>query len=157
MILGMDLSLSSPGFAVIEKQYSGLIVVHHLSSIKTNPKKTHGQRLLQIFEHLDGILKDESLNITAVASEKGFSRHAVTTQALFKVHGVAHLLCAIYGHDVNELTPPAVKKHIAGNGKASKEQMADAVRGFIRQELKFKNDDESDAVSVAVAWLLENG
>lgn len=156
MILGMDLSLSSPGFSVVERTPEG-IVVRHLSSIKTNPKKTHGQRLIQIFDHLEAILKDEELNITKVVSEKGFSRHATTTQALFKVHGVAHLLCAIYGHGVVEMSPTTVKKHVSGNGKASKEQLADAVRGFIRQELHFKNDDESDAVAVVVAWLVQNG
>jgi crossover junction endodeoxyribonuclease RuvC len=61
------------------------------------------------------------------------------------------------GFEVEELSPTTVKAKVGGNGKASKEQLADAVRGYFKMELFFKNDDESDAVSVAVCFLIDKG
>ena len=55
--------------------------------------------------------------------EKGFSRFPHETQALFKVMGIADLTAwqkcrAAY----EEIAPAAVKKLLAGSGKASKEE-----------------------------------
>ncbi|OMI07687.1 hypothetical protein BVL54_19885 [Bacillus paralicheniformis] len=156
IILAMDLSLSSPAFAVLEKKPRSLRVLH-LSHIKTNAKKTHGYRLFQIYNHLKEIYEEYGDRISQVVSEKGFSRHARTTQILYMVHGVARVLSYMNGFEVEEVSPTTVKKHVAGNGKASKEELADAVRGFFTDELFFKNDDESDAVSVGVTFLIQSG
>lgn len=156
IILAMDLSLSSPAFAVIEKKPRSLKVLH-LSSIKTNAKKSHGFRLFQIYNHLEEIFKEYGDRIEDVVSEKGFSRHARTTQILYMVHGVCRMLTYMNGHEVAEVSPTTVKKHVAGNGKAKKPELADAVRGFFKDELTFKNDDESDAVSVGVTFLIQKG
>lgn len=156
IILAMDLSLSSPAFAVIEKKPRSVKVLH-LSSIRTNAKKSHGFRLFQIYNHLKEIYEEFGDKIEHVVSEKGFSRHARTTQILYMVHGVCRMLTYMNGHEVNEVSPTTVKKNVAGNGKASKEQLADAVRGFFKDELTFKNDDESDALGVGITFLISKG
>jgi crossover junction endodeoxyribonuclease RuvC len=156
IVLAMDLSLSSPAFAVIEKKPRSLRVLH-LSSIKTNAKKSHGFRLFQIYNHLKEIYEEFEGRIDDVVSEKGFSRHARTTQILYMVHGVARVLSFMKGHEVNELSPTTVKAKVGGSGRASKEQLADAVRGYFTEELTFKNDDESDALGVGIAYLIEKG
>lgn len=156
IILSMDLSLSSPAFAVLEVKPKELNVIH-LSHIKTASKKSHGYRLFQIYNHLKEILEEYGDSISYVISEKGFSRHQRTTQILFMVHGVSRMLCHQYGFEVIEITPTTVKKHVAGNGKANKDQVADAVQGFISHYVLFKNDDESDAVAVGVAYLDSEG
>ncbi|WP_214796522.1 MULTISPECIES: crossover junction endodeoxyribonuclease RuvC [unclassified Exiguobacterium] len=158
IVLAMDLSLSSPAFAILAKNAKEeKPQLLHLSSVRTNPKRSHGFRLKQIYDHLEQVLRTEDIEIDAVVSEKGFSRHARTTQILFMVHGVARLGCFVKGYEVEEMSPTTVKKIVAGNGKASKEQLADSVRGYFDEELTFKNDDESDAVSVGVAYFIEKG
>jgi crossover junction endodeoxyribonuclease RuvC len=156
IILAMDLSLSSPAFSVIEKKKTELNVLH-ISHIKTNPRKTHGYRLFQIYNHMKEILDEYGDVIEKVVSEKGFSRHQRTTQILFMVHGISKLLAHQYGFEVIELAPTTVKKQVAQNGKASKDQVADAVQGFISHYVLFKNDDESDSVAVGVAYLIDSG
>ncbi|MBE7156308.1 crossover junction endodeoxyribonuclease RuvC, partial [Bacillus paranthracis] len=61
------------------------------------------------------------------------------------------------GEDVVEMSPTTVKKHVTGNGKASKESVADSVRGYFREKLVFATDDESDAIAVALAYLIKKG
>jgi crossover junction endodeoxyribonuclease RuvC len=157
IILAMDLSLSSPAFAVIEHVKHEKPIILHLSSIKTNAKKSHGYRLFQIYNHLKEIYEEFEGRINFVVSEKGFSRHARTTQILYMVHGVARVISHMEGFEVEELSPTTVKAKVGGSGKASKEQLADAVRGFFLEELTFKNDDESDAVAVGLCFLIDKG
>lgn len=157
IILAMDLSLSSPAFAVIQHTRCEKPILLHLSSIKTNAKKSHGFRLFQIYNHLKGIYEEFDGQIDFVVSEKGFSRHARTTQILYMVHGVARVISYKKGFEVEELSPTTVKAKVGGSGKASKEQLADAVRGYFNEELHFKNDDESDSVAVGLCFLIDKG
>lgn len=87
--------------------------------------------------------------------EKGFSRFPHETQALFKVVGIADLAAwqkcrAVY----EEIAPSAIKKLLTGSGKASKEDVAAASHRFIGEQV-YQTDDESDAVAVGIAWLLQ--
>jgi crossover junction endodeoxyribonuclease RuvC len=155
-VLSMDLSLSCPAFAVLEYDVDSLDVLH-LSHVKTNAKKPHGYRLFQIYQHLEKLVR-EFPDIQLVVSEKGFSRHPRSTQILYMVHGVVKVLLAKYGHyDIMEITPTTVKKRVAGSGKAEKEDVANAVRKFLVHDIYFETDDESDAVAVGIAGLVEKG
>jgi crossover junction endodeoxyribonuclease RuvC len=81
----------------------------------------------------------------------------MTTQVIFRVVGVSDLALAKEGYTkIVDLSPTTVKKAVAGNGKADKKQVAQAVETFIG-EYQFKNDDESDAVAVALAYLIQEG
>lgn len=156
ILLSMDLSLSQPAFVVMEKTEEGLHILHK-SSLKTNAKKTHGYRLFQIYQHMDEIVNVYESQLDYIVSEKGFSRHARTTQILFMVHGIARLNAHQHGYDVKELSPTTVKKAVSGNGKNSKEMLADAVKGYFDTDITFKNTDESDAAAVGVAFLIQKG
>lgn len=65
-----------------------------------------------------------------------------------------------FGQRVTDhLSPSTVKRLVAGNGKAEKEDVADAVRKLLGLPLDhvFSSDDESDACAVVLAWLIQNG
>ncbi|QHZ51161.1 crossover junction endodeoxyribonuclease RuvC [Paenibacillus larvae] len=65
-----------------------------------------------------------------------------------------------FGQRVTDhLSPSTVKRLVAGNGKAEKEDVADAVRKLLglSPDYVFASDDESDACAVALAWLIQNG
>jgi crossover junction endodeoxyribonuclease RuvC len=156
LVLGLDLSMSSPGFAVVRKAEGEAPALIHASHVKTNSKHSHGQRLIAIERHLINLVEQFG-PFTAVAREKGFSQHAMTTQVIFRVVGVSDLALAKEGYTkIVDLSPTTVKKAVAGNGKADKKQVAQAVETFIG-EYQFKNDDESDAVAVALAYLIQEG
>lgn len=156
VVLGMDLSMSSPAFCVGVPE-NGKVKVLHLSHVKTTSKASHGSRLRTIFMELERIFSQYP-NVTDVVREKGFSRHAITTQTLFKVVGVSDLVSHHFGYgEVHEIPPTTVKKAVTGDGKADKQEVANAVTlHYLAKPIKFANDDESDACAVVVAYMKQN-
>lgn len=156
LVLGLDLSMGSPGFAVVRKAEGEAPVLIHKSHVKTNSKHSHGQRLIAIERHLINLVEQFG-PFTAVSREKGFSMHAMTTQVIFRVVGVSDLALAKEGYTkIAELPPTTVKKLVAGNGKATKPEVAQAVDTYVGVQ-DYKTDDESDAVAVALAYLIQEG
>jgi len=52
---------------------------------------------------------------------------------------------------VKSIEPTEIKKIITGYGKASKEQVRNALKFFIDEELNGMTNDETDAISVAIS------
>jgi crossover junction endodeoxyribonuclease RuvC len=153
-ILAMDLSLSCPAFAVLQVE-NGVPSVVHLSHIKTNAKKSHGYRLFEIYNHMKDIYEQHP-DLDEVVREKGFSRFPAVTQSLFKVVGISDACAYKHGFDtVHELAPTTVKKIISGSGKGSKADVAECISIYIGTNIKFKTDDESDAVAVGLSHLIK--
>lgn len=157
LYFGLDLSLSCPAFAVVAVE-GGKPKLIEKSHVKTNAKLWHGRRLVQIEQELQRYL--EKYDFTAIAREKGFSRHAQTTQALFKVVGVSDLTVAKNGgKSITDIAPTTVKLQVAGSGKASKDEVAKAVieiLGLQNEARPFVTDDESDACAVVLTYLKQN-
>lgn len=157
--LAIDLSMNSPGFAVVGV-FEGQPIVLEASVIKTDTSKGHGYRLSQIELEISKYLK--KYDVEYIVREKGFSRFANTTQTLFKVVGISDLLAHnITGIEVEEIPPTTVKKILTGSGKSSKEEVAEAV--FMKflientEEYFTKKgkliDDKTDACAVGYAYL----
>lgn len=153
-LLAMDLSLSCPAFAVVEV-LDGVIEIHHLSHLRTKAGKTHGYRLFEIYNRMVDIYI-QFPDIQEVVRERGFSKFPSTTQALFKVVGTSDICAYKHGFPtVHEITPLEVKKLVTGNGKSDKDKVAKALKTVYGIENKFKTDDESDAVAVAIAYFIK--
>lgn len=148
-ILGLDLSLNSPGFAVIEVDKKGRVKLLECSRIKANTKHSQSKKIRRIIAHLNRVIEDHDPD--EIVRERGFVRHNKTTQILERVVGAAYWLI---GGDVKELPPTTIKKLVAGNGSASKEEVELAVRKHLSlpDSFVFESDDVSDAVAVALAF-----
>ena len=155
-ILAIDSSLACPAFAVCEVNLTEKsIKVIEVSHLKTDSKKSTGYRLFQIAQHVQEIF--EGRGFDAVVIEKGFNRFAVATQQIQRTVGVLLVLIYRNGIDtVEELSPTSVKKYVTGNGKASKEELATALESYVGA-MKYKTNDESDAVGVAIAYAKQKG
>lgn len=89
--------------------------------------------------------------------ERAFSKFSAETQALNKVVGITDMLAFnLINAEIQEITPTTVKKLVAGDGKASKEEVAAALDAYFDHNI-FQTDDESDACAVGIAWLIQNG
>ena len=70
--------------------------------------------------------------------------------------GVADLYAwGFGGRQFDEINPKAVKKAVTGNSLAEKEDVAKALTQFVG-EREYACDDESDAVAVGIAWLIQH-
>lgn len=80
-----------------------------------------------------------------------------TIKILHEVVGVADLYAwAFGGREFAEIGPKAVKKAVTGNGLAEKDEVAASLTQFVG-EREYACDDESDAVAVGIAWLIQQG
>ena len=78
-------------------------------------------------------------------------------EVLHKVVGVSDLYAFGFGGRVfDEIHPKTIKKLVTNNQLAEKDEVASALAQFVG-EREYACDDESDAVAVGVAWLLQQG
>jgi crossover junction endodeoxyribonuclease RuvC len=146
-IYAFDLSLSNSGVCIFDENGNPIKIL----SIPTSSKQEHKDRLKQIGDELLKLRKKYKTNL--IILESGFSRHAASTQAIFKVVGMVQYLFS----DATQITyaPSSIKKIVTGSGRSEKSIVQESVLKMFPY-LKFKNEDESDAVSVGLAYFIEN-
>jgi crossover junction endodeoxyribonuclease RuvC len=149
--LGLDMSLSSAGVAVIEVRDRKPFLLL-ATRVKTNPKHNHGTRLYNIARRLRQVSADFG-PFTAVLREKGFSRFAAATQAIFKSIAISDIVFKEY--EIVEYSPTTIKAAIGGGGKSSKEQVEQMVREILglEDDYVFESDDASDAAAIILTHL----
>lgn len=120
--------------------------------IDNGDKASHGEALNCIYDTLMRLIPTADV----LVREKGFSRFPKETQALFKVVGIADLAAWQCGEKMfDELAPAFVKKLLTGSGRASKQDVAEALLPYVGNQ-EYACDDESDAVAIGIAWLIQN-
>lgn len=89
--------------------------------------------------------------------ERALSRFHYEVQVLNKVVGVVdYLLWQLHQQNFTQITATEVKKYVAGNGRATKEDVANALSDYVGEQT-YHSDNESDAVAIGIAWLIREG
>ena len=147
-ILAIDPSLSNTGICLFDTIGNPIKTM----SIPTTSKQSHGERLKIIADVLLGLR--QQYPITLIVLESGFSRHAVSTQVLYRVRGVIDYLF----YDIPEIcyAPSSIKKIICGNGRADKIEVQEKIMKLY-PDLKFDNMDQSDSVGIGLSYFIEQG
>ena len=159
-LISCDLSMSCPGFAHLRYKSKDRSVSIVKKTIVPNrsyasQKKPHGKILNEIGSALSDFMSGTKIKVAV--RERAFSRFNAETQTLTKVVGVSDMIVwHILESEFQELTAASVKKNITGWGRAEKEEVAAAIDNYC-DHTAFASDDESDAVAVGIAWLIENG
>jgi crossover junction endodeoxyribonuclease RuvC len=158
-VLAFDTSMSAPGAAVIEvkNRKPRIIAVSH---VITTSKQHHGLRAeiveawstMFIADHaskgFDAIVREDFVARTSKQGHPVYSAWGAVDQALNKF-GLNFTVPAI--------SQSKVKKLVVGKGKAEKWEVEEAVRKWTGFEGEFAKDDESDAVAIGLAYLIEEG
>lgn len=166
-LIGADLSLKRPGFCILRiKDDNGerIISDFHLLSVDNKTKvKPRGQLLQEISSAFNSLISRASGPIFLVREQSinncgGKMAHSSTAArtGVSSVVGVMDLIAWQHGNiSWEELYPTTIKKLLTGSGKAEKQQVASTLSAYLG-ERDYKNDDESDAAAVAVAWLISH-
>lgn len=158
-VLGLDLSLTSPGFAIIE------VKAGKPSLIKTaNFTTTSDTQQALRYEEI------EAFTLLFIRDNKPFdviareiwppSRNYAQNNKIHGAWAAVERALSRYGYEVNEhLTPSNVKKLVTGSGTAKKPEVAENARRLLGlpAEHKFDSDDHSDAAAIALAYLIREG
>lgn len=143
-----DLSLSNTGISVFtdDGEYVESI------SIDTKSEKEHSGKLKLIGNRLLELRK--KYNFSHIAIEQGFTRFNISTQALYKVHGLTQYL--FYDIGQTYLAATTIKKEITGRGNAKKEELRDTILGLY-PNIKFNDLDQSDSFCIGITYLRRKG
>ena len=146
-ILGLDPSLSSTGWGIVEVENNRLRYVAD-GFIKTDPKLPIYDRLAVIHRALNEVI--ETYHPQEAAIEPVFlNENPTSTIKLGMARGVVILAPALFGIPVCEYEPTKVKKAVVGVGRAEKSQVETMVK-ILLPGCKPKNNDSSDALAMAI-------
>jgi len=146
-ILGLDPSLSSTGWGVIEQEGCRLKYIAD-GFIKTDPKKPIEERLSLLYRTLCDVV--ETYKPTEASIEVIFlNDNPKSTIKLSEARGVVVLVPGVYHIPLCEYEPSKVKKALVGTGSALKTQVETMV-GVLLSGVKPKNNDSSDALAIAI-------
>ncbi len=146
-ILGLDPSLSSTGWGIIEVNANRLQYVAD-GFIPTTPKMPIEERLDIIFNTLSEVI--ETYKPIEAAIEKTFlNSNPETSLKLSMARGVVILAAGHYHLPLFEFDATKVKKALVGVGHADKNQVETMVK-ILLPGCKPKNNDSSDALAMAI-------
>ncbi len=146
-ILGLDPSLSSTGWGIIDVQGNRLLYVAD-GFIPTESTMKIEARLDVIFRSLCEIIETYQPNEAAI--EKTFlNTNPETSLKLSMARGVVVLSAGYYHIPLYEYAPNSVKKALVGVGHAHKNQVETMVK-FLLPGCQPKNNDSSDALAMAI-------
>lgn len=146
--IGVDLSSVSTGIAIVDREPDGRLTLIHHNLISTNHKQYVGKRLVDFAEAFQYLLDEYKPDF--IIKETTIARMG-TQHILLKFAGVLEMVACNMGYNkVIEYAPTTVKKSVTGNGKASKEDLAEALTKYIPLDLNNMIDDETDAVAIVL-------
>lgn len=154
-ILGIDPGTTALGFAIVEihPRYQKVI---EIGTLKLAKFPEHAKRLEVIYRRVSQVIGTHAPKIMAIEAPF-FGKNPQSMLKLGRAQGVCMAAAIALGLEVHEYAPRKIKQSIAGNGNASKEQVA----AMLAQEFqlpKITKDilDATDALGVAMCHYYSN-
>ena len=148
LALGIDPGTAICGYGFVEYKGSRLIP-HEYGAITTSPKARMQDRLMTLYDELDGLIKKYKPDVMGV-EEVFFNRNVTTAIPVGQARGVVLLAAAKNNLELVERTPLQVKQAVTGYGKADKKQVIYMVTKLLHLPKPPSPDDVADALAVAI-------
>lgn len=146
--LGIDPGTALCGFGVVSLQ-DGVLRLVDAGVVRTDATQTDPERLSALHAALAQLLvlhRPQRVGVERLF----FQRNVQTAMTVGQARGVALLVAAQAGLEVDEPTPNEVKQAVCGNGAADKEQVAAMVARLLDVAMDGVPDDATDALAVAI-------
>lgn len=148
-ILGLDPGLRLCGYAVVDAA-AGQTRLLEAGVIRSNPRQPLAQRLVQIAEDLNAILRQHQPTVAAIEQLYAHYQHPRTAILMGHCRGVLLQQAAAFGCSVYHYSATRVKKSLTGNGRASKTQIQRAIQTMLALPILPEPPDVADAAAVAL-------
>jgi crossover junction endodeoxyribonuclease RuvC len=149
IILGIDPGYERCGFAVIRREQGAQEILLFSECFKTRATDAFETRLLQIGSEFERLIVEFSPDV-CVLEKLYFTSNQKTAMHVAEVRGVLIYLTCKHGLTLREFGPNEIKVAVAGDGRASKQQMMSMVPRLISITHSITHDDEFDAIAVAL-------
>lgn len=157
VIMGIDPGTNVMGYGVLGVNGKRAEVIV-LGVIELSKFESHYKRLHRIFERVSG-LAAQYLPDEVALEAPFFGKNVQSMLKLGRAQGVA--MAAVLSRDipVAEYAPRSVKMAVTGNGRASKEQVANMLKHLLHMtdEQMPRLLDATDALAVALTHFYETG
>ncbi len=153
VILGIDPGLGTTGYAVLRvEDRDGRVEVIEAGACRFSGKNSLAlaDRLVQIEADLMAIIAEHAPNIVAVEQLYAHYKHPRTAILMGHARGVILLVAAREGIEVRSFAATRVKRHLTGNGRASKLQVQRAVQAHLGLDGIPEPPDVADAIAIAL-------
>lgn len=151
LVLGIDPGTATTGFGLVESISNRMKLIHY-GTITTEATAEMSQRLCQISEQIDELIKVYKPDVAAVEQIYYF-KNAKTVITVAQSRGVIIMTAARAGLEIAEYTPLQVKQSVVGYGKAEKKQVQIMVKSLLKMETLPRPDDAADALAVAISHI----
>ena len=153
-ILGIDPGLRHTGWGVIEAEGSRLVYVAS-GALHTKTGENFAERLRVLHEGLAAVIQAHRPDEAAV-EETFVNRDPQSALKLGHARGIALVVPALAGIEVNEYAANLVKKTVVGAGHAEKAQIAMMVKVLLPRSDAL-TADAADALAVAICHAQHRG
>jgi|YelNatPaOPRAMG01_1025707.scaffolds.fasta_scaffold20616_4 crossover junction endodeoxyribonuclease RuvC len=147
-VLGIDPSLKSTGFGIVESQEQNLQAIVY-GIIKTSESQPFPQRLNEIRLELEKIILNYSPDEVAIENPF-YARNVRTAISLGQVRGAVLVAVASSQVPLFEYSALEIKKAVTGYGQAEKDQVQRMVKILLNLEDEHMPFDASDALAAAI-------
>lgn len=161
MVLALDVSMSSTGWAVINRNKK--VLEYGKITTKKDKFKSEDERMCYICNAIQELIITYNIQIVLV-EDQFTSRNSKTILSLRKLLGAIMRTVKLNNIEIEYMYPASIRKYLMNSGKAKKEEVAAYVRvniidigEYIDRTCKAKTSDIYDAIALGVAYLNKVG
>ncbi len=147
IILGVDTSLRSTGYGVLETRGSRMAALDQ-GNIPNAPKLPVSDCLANIHAKISALVAHWNPDVVSV-EKVIYGKNANTMMLLGEARGAVIVACADAGKAVYEYEPRRVKSAVCGNGMAEKAQVQRMVKTLLALPV-LPQADAADALALAI-------
>ncbi len=147
-ILGVDTSLRSTGYGVVDTSGSRFIAVEY-GNIPNAPNVAHSECLRKIHAKIAALIDEFKPDVLSV-EKVIYGKNANTMMVLGEARGAVIVAAAERGVPIYEYEPRRAKMAVCGNGLASKEQIQRMIKTLFNLP-SLPQNDAADAMALAVS------
>jgi len=150
-VLGIDPSIQSTGFGIIEYSNNAYTVIN-CGVIKPSSRKLFHHRINEIKSRLDELIAEFEPDEVAIENPF-YAQNIKTAITLGQVRGATLVAVASHNCSLYEYSPLEIKKAVTGYGQADKNQVRMMVQTLLDIKDKKLETDASDALATAYCHL----
>ena len=151
IVCGIDPGLRQTGYGVLRvDEDDDSITIMDAGVIRCSPNESLALRLAELAAGIDEVLDENDVRVVAV--EQIYSHYQRPRTAILMAHARGALLLEAARRDCRIVHLPAtsIKRHLTGNGRASKEQIQRAVAEALALDRIPEPADVADALAIAL-------
>jgi crossover junction endodeoxyribonuclease RuvC len=152
-VLGIDPGLVITGYGIVERDMSGLRLVEAGVIDSGSPENPLPVRLRSLYLDLDSLIAQHHPRAMALEQLYSHYEHPRTAILMGHARGVICLAAGMRDLPLHHYAATQVKSSLTGNGRASKEQMQQAVRRTFHLAAPPQPADVADAIAIALCHL----